>query len=164
MTTLASLLHPAYEVAWAPGEEIADGAQLVDGQWWHPIFGCDSLQYVVDNARQALARLPHPLHPAAALPSGADPTTQRGSMKQSEWLNIAICAWLRERHGGGSTTADLLDGVGCPGAGIQEDGQFDWAYNCADCLRRVRPDPADGVVEPPPIIAFECELRIEPST
>jgi hypothetical protein len=52
--------------------------------------------------------------------------------------------------------------LGCPGAGIQEDGQFDWAYGCADCLRRVRPDPADGVIEPPPIVAFECELRIEP--
>jgi hypothetical protein len=52
--------------------------------------------------------------------------------------------------------------LGCPGAGIQGDGQFDWAYGCADCLRRVRPDPADGVIDPPPIIAFECELRIEP--
>lgn len=52
--------------------------------------------------------------------------------------------------------------LGCPGAGIIEDGQFDWAYGCADCQRRVRPDPADGVVEPPPIVAFECELRIEP--
>ena len=52
--------------------------------------------------------------------------------------------------------------LGCPGAGIQEDGGFDWAYGCADCQRRVRPDPADGVVEPPPIVAFECELRIEP--
>jgi hypothetical protein len=52
--------------------------------------------------------------------------------------------------------------LGCPGAGIQEDGQFDWAYGCADCLRRIRPDPADGVIEPPSIIAFECELRIEP--
>jgi hypothetical protein len=52
--------------------------------------------------------------------------------------------------------------LGCPGAGIQEDGQFSWAYGCADCLRRVRPDPADGAVEPPLIIAFECKLRIEP--
>jgi hypothetical protein len=54
--------------------------------------------------------------------------------------------------------------LGCPGAGISENGQFDWAYGCADCLRRVRPEPADGVIEPPPIVAFECELRIEPST
>jgi hypothetical protein len=53
--------------------------------------------------------------------------------------------------------------LGCPGAGGSEDGQWDWREGCADCLRRVRPDPADGVVEPPPIIAFECELRIEPS-
>ena len=52
--------------------------------------------------------------------------------------------------------------LGCPGAGVQEDGEFDWAYGCADCQRRVRPDPADGVVGPPPIVAFECELRIEP--
>jgi hypothetical protein len=55
MSTLASLLHPAYELATDSGEEIADGAQLVDGEWWHPQFGCDSLQFVVDNARQALA-------------------------------------------------------------------------------------------------------------
>jgi hypothetical protein len=52
--------------------------------------------------------------------------------------------------------------LGCPGAGISEDGQFDWAYGCADCLRRVRPDPADGVVEPPGVVFEECELRIEP--
>jgi hypothetical protein len=51
-----TLLHPAYEPAWAPGEEIAEGAQLVDRQWWHPIMGCDSLQIVVDNARAALAQ------------------------------------------------------------------------------------------------------------
>jgi hypothetical protein len=51
MSTLASLLHPAYE----PGDGSADGAQLVDGEWWHPQFGCESLQFVVDNARQALA-------------------------------------------------------------------------------------------------------------
>jgi len=55
MTALASLLHPAYELAIEDGEELADGAQLVDLQWWHPQFGCDSLQYVVNNARQALA-------------------------------------------------------------------------------------------------------------
>ena len=52
--------------------------------------------------------------------------------------------------------------IGCPGAGVQEDGRFDWAYGCVDCLRRVRPDPADGVVEPPGVVCEECELRIEP--
>jgi hypothetical protein len=76
MSTLASLLHPAYELAWAPGEEIADGAQLVDCQWWHPQFGCDSLQYVVDNARQALA-------PGVASPGGADPITQQSPMSDT---------------------------------------------------------------------------------
>jgi hypothetical protein len=52
--------------------------------------------------------------------------------------------------------------LGCPGAGIQEDEEFDWAYGCADCQRRVRPDPADGVVKPPEVVMEECELRIEP--
>lgn len=49
--TLRSLLNPGYE----PGNGTMDGAQLVDGQWWHPLFDCDSMQYVADNARQALA-------------------------------------------------------------------------------------------------------------
>ena len=49
--TLRSLLHPHYE----PGDGSADGAQLVDGEWWHPIMGCDSLQGVVDNARAVLS-------------------------------------------------------------------------------------------------------------
>jgi hypothetical protein len=53
--------------------------------------------------------------------------------------------------------------LGCPGAGIQEDGQFDWAYGCADCQRRLRPNPADGVTKPPGVVFDECELRIEPS-
>lgn len=75
MTTLASLLHPAYLPPFAPGNDLAHGAQLVDGQWWHPVFGCNSLQYVVDNARQAL--------------------TPKIVMNQSAWLNVAICAARR---------------------------------------------------------------------
>ena len=54
--------------------------------------------------------------------------------------------------------------LGCPGDGGREDGQWHWREGCEDCQRRIRPDPAHGVIEPPPIIAFECELRIEPST
>jgi hypothetical protein len=54
--------------------------------------------------------------------------------------------------------------LGCPGDGDLEDGRWVWREGCEDCTRRTRPDPADGVIEPPPIIAFECELRIEPST
>ena len=51
--------------------------------------------------------------------------------------------------------------LGCPGYGGSEDGQWHWREGCDDCTRRTRPNPADGVVEPPPIVAFECELRIE---
>ena len=53
--------------------------------------------------------------------------------------------------------------LGCPGDGYREDGRWDWREGCEDCTRRTRPDPADGVIEQPPIVAFWCELRIEPS-
>ena len=49
MTTtpdIRAFLHPGYEL----GDGSADGAQQVGGQWWHPVMGCDSLQFVVDNA------------------------------------------------------------------------------------------------------------------
>jgi hypothetical protein len=49
MTTtpdIRALLHPGYEL----GDGSADGAQQVGGQWWHPVMGCDSLQFVVNNA------------------------------------------------------------------------------------------------------------------
>jgi len=54
--------------------------------------------------------------------------------------------------------------LGCPGDGSSEDGQWHWREGCEDCQRRTKPDSADGVIELPPIIAFECHLRIEPST
>ena len=58
MTTDFRALCAGYE----PGDGSMDGAQLVDGEWWHPTFGCDSLQLVVDRARAALAE-PQPEPP-----------------------------------------------------------------------------------------------------
>jgi hypothetical protein len=46
----SALLHPAYE----PDDGSADGAQMVGMAWWRPVMGCDSLQLVVDNARNIL--------------------------------------------------------------------------------------------------------------
>jgi len=51
-TDIRALLSPGYE----PCDGSADGAQLIDGQWWHPMMGCDSLQIVIDNARAAVAQ------------------------------------------------------------------------------------------------------------
>ena len=33
-----------------------DGAQLVDGRWFRPMFGCDSLQNVIDRIRKRPAQ------------------------------------------------------------------------------------------------------------
>jgi hypothetical protein len=47
--------------------------------------------------------------------SGASPckTPCDGCRRDSAAVAHEIADWLRERHGGASTTADLLDGVGC---------------------------------------------------
>ena len=46
--------------------------------------------------------------------------------------------------------------------GYQADGE--WREGCEDCLRRTSPGNAyrQAYIEPPRIIAFECEYRIEP--
>lgn len=50
----------------------------------------------------------------------------------------------------------------CNGVGFQEDGGFDWREGCDNCLRRTAPRGAsDSMLEPPAIIAFECEFLIE---
>jgi hypothetical protein len=47
MTALIDL-RPGYEA----GDGSMDGAQLVDGEWWHPVHGCDSLQLYFDKLRR----------------------------------------------------------------------------------------------------------------
>lgn len=48
----------------------------------------------------------------------------------------------------------------CAGVGSDEEG---WREGCEDCMRRTEPGGyyTPGI-EPPLIIAFECEYRIEP--
>ena len=70
MTTDWKALRAGYE----PGDGSMDGAQLVDGEWWHPIFGCDSLQMVVDRARALLAQPePQPVPVSELLPLATIP-------------------------------------------------------------------------------------------
>lgn len=63
-------------------------------------------------------------------------------------------------------TALPHDVARCSGVGFQEDDGWDWREGCEDCLRRTATWgglPGGGVyMEPPSIIAFECEYRIEP--
>ena len=85
--TTGAWLHPAYE----PGDGSADGAQMVELAWWHPQFGCDSLQMVVDNARAVLARwgnpAPQPVPVSERLP---EPNTK-------------VLAYYFNSHGNGRT-------------------------------------------------------------
>ena len=50
----------------------------------------------------------------------------------------------------------------CPGVGSEEEG---WREGCEDCYRRTSKPHQNSMrwvwMEPPPIIAFECEFRID---
>jgi hypothetical protein len=82
----------------------------------------------------------------------ADPTL-------AERIALALCSRERLFCHPCETPWEVL---GCPGDGYSEDGRWHWRQGCEDCQRRIRPSPSDGVIEPPLIIALECELRIEP--
>lgn len=45
----------------------------------------------------------------------------------------------------------------CPGVGCWDEGKYHWREGCEDCARRTE---GETQMEPPPIIAFECEYWI----
>lgn len=50
----------------------------------------------------------------------------------------------------------------CDGVSFEEDGVIDWREGCETCLRRTAPRPERfQLMQPPAIIAFECEYLIE---
>jgi hypothetical protein len=53
----------------------------------------------------------------------------------------------------------------CNGVGFDEDNKWDWREGCETCLRRTAARPEYySLIDPPAIIAFECEYLIEPVT
>ena len=55
------------------------------------------------------------------------------------------------------------DTARCDGASSIEDGVQYWREGCETCLRRTAPRPETvSMIQPPMIIAFECEYLIEP--
>jgi hypothetical protein len=51
----------------------------------------------------------------------------------------------------------------CEGVGYDEDGTWGWREGCETCLRRTAPrNGVNSFIEPPKIVAFECEFLIEP--
>jgi hypothetical protein len=60
--------------------------------------------------------------------SGASPCEAPcdGCRRDSAAVAHVIADWLRERHGGSSTTADLLDGVGCHQPDAEQSIQDGW--------------------------------------
>lgn len=52
----------------------------------------------------------------------------------------------------------------CAGVGHLEGRVMEWREGCEDCLRRTAPRAGEYVVymQPPSVIVFECEYRIEP--
>lgn len=43
--------NKALEFAYEQSDgTLVEGAQMINGEWWNPIMGCDSLQLVLENA------------------------------------------------------------------------------------------------------------------
>lgn len=40
---------------YEPGDGSMDGAQIVNGEWWHPVMGCDSLETTLEAIQNRLA-------------------------------------------------------------------------------------------------------------
>jgi hypothetical protein len=83
-----TLLRPGYE----PGDGSAEGFQVVNQAWWHPVMGRHSLQTVVDNARAVIARL-------------SRPTTQPTPVSERPWERKGWCdaqgrCWVGEPESG----------------------------------------------------------------
>lgn len=61
-----------------------------------------------------------------------------------------------------------LDIARCNGVGYPSEdrpGETDWRDGCERCLRRLAPAPNGRdvpMMQPPPIVVFECEALIEP--
>ena len=52
----------------------------------------------------------------------------------------------------------------CDGVGFQEDDGWGWREGCETCLRRTAKRPEQvWMMDPPAIIAFECEFLIPPN-
>jgi hypothetical protein len=64
-----------------------------------------------------------------------------------------------------SCSASLANDVArCNGVGFQEDDGWDWREGCEHCLRRTSHGGAQTwMMDPPAIIAFECEFLIPPN-
>jgi|GEM_PF-1819437 len=77
------------------------------------------------------------------------------SKKAAPTLGVGSSDWL------GSLLNDIAR---CDGYSSTEDGVLDWREGCETCLRRTAPRPEHYFkIEPPLIIAFECEYLIEPN-
>jgi hypothetical protein len=51
---LNSILSPSGGYELREGAALVEGAQLIDGEWWAPVFGCDSVEHTLDRIRQRL--------------------------------------------------------------------------------------------------------------
>ena len=62
-------------------------------------------------------------------------------------------------------SASLANDVArCDGVGFQAADGWDWREGCETCLRRTAQRPEQvWMIEPPAIIAFECEFLIPPN-
>ena len=76
-------------------------------------------------------------------------------------LRLVPAEVQREAESAGGQVMTLPNDIArCAGVGNDEEG---WREGCDECMRRTSPSGEMQLwMEPPPIIVFECEYRIEP--
>ena len=87
---------------------------------------------------------------------------ERGTSRQWVMGRDGVKRWADNGEPVEKKPSSLPDDVArCAGVGDDAEG---WREGCDDCLRRmaVLPKGLASWVEPPAIIAFECEFRIAP--
>lgn len=68
---LDSILSPSGGYELREGAALTEGAQLIGGEWWAPVFGCDSVEHTLNRIRQRL-----------------DPFQQNGKLKNYQALEL----------------------------------------------------------------------------
>jgi hypothetical protein len=159
--SLQPLLRPGYEVG---NGFLIEGSQLVDGEWFCPSFGSDSLQYVVDSYRYSLAKLQSSLSKSvaftldelrAAWNAQSDPANSWDNLGLDEIIEFAQ-QQLLARFGGSKpqpipVTERLPGPEDC--CGNPRNGQGQW------CWGRVRPRTTAGTPVVWRLMRIDCLIE-----
>ncbi len=88
-----SILSPSGGYELREDAALCDGAQLVGGEWWAPVFGCDSLESALSRIRERLERQAAPV-PVAVSERLPGPEDVCAKLRYCWWWNQEQDVWM----------------------------------------------------------------------